>query len=191
MLLCALVALGQLVCRGALLWGLLAAEDPWMHIPDPDLAQADAVLVLLALAVALPTLATWMVWIGLSYARVTQLEGASWGSTPAWAALSWLIPVGNLVLPRGPLEDLWCNAVSASQRPLPQVSGLVRGFWGAWVAAWLVTGVSLWMTESSPAMVLPNAALHLLAPLARAACLVAAAAVAGSLGLRLLSTRKE
>lgn len=184
------MTLGQLVCRSALLWGLLTAEDPWMHIPDPTLAQADAVLVLLALAVAMPTLAVWMVWIGLSYARITGLEGASWGSTPVWAALSWMIPIGNLVLPRGPLEDVWCNAVPADQRPLPQVPALVRGFWGAWVAAWLVTGGSLWMTESSPAMVLPNAALDVLAPLARAACLASAAAVAGSLGLRLLRTRR-
>lgn len=101
----------------------------------------DLGIMLLSLAIGV----TMLVWL---YRVFTELKGRAHYS-PGWAVGSWFIPIANFILPAFVLKDAW-----RTSRGNEQGSGLVYGFWVAWIAQtiWTMADQPGFDGELSPLM---------------------------------------
>jgi hypothetical protein len=135
-----------LVVASAVGFAVLVAQGllgPPITVPARDVAAKVAILAvglgallasggLLGAAVAVP------MWTHRCYRNLPAL-GSRGHLSPAWAAVSWFIPVANLVLPWVVLRDLWAAPGPASRR---------RWALGAWWTAWLLAGAA-WIASTA------------------------------------------
>jgi len=92
---------------------------------------------LLELAIGVTTL----MWL---YRTFSDMKGRTRYS-PGWAVGSWFIPIANFILPAFVLKDAW-----RSSRGSERGSGLVYGFWTAWIAQTVFTIANTPMGDGLP-----------------------------------------
>jgi hypothetical protein len=125
----------------ALLDQLTAAEEATIGI--------DGILTLASLTIAVLVI----VWWYQAYLAIQRLEPSGLRWSPGWAIGGWFIPFANLVIPKRVLDEV--DRVSAAaedgsveawrNRPRIRVAAV---WWGFWVAAVVLRGMGLVMTQS-------------------------------------------
>lgn len=111
LVLCGVVAAGSLiadVARFVFIGDLLG--DPTSADLRGQLQFADdwqALVGLLVVAVSLPTIVLFLIWVYRVAENVPVLGSPRWPLRPVWAVAWWFVPVANLILPKRVLDDIW------------------------------------------------------------------------------------
>lgn len=123
------------------LGALTAAEEATLGI--------DGVLTLASLTIAVLAI----VWWYQAYLAIQRLEPSGLRWSPGWAIGGWFIPFANLIIPKRVLDEV--DRVSGAAE-----AGTIDGWreratlrvaavwWGFWVAAVVLRGVGIVMTQS-------------------------------------------
>jgi hypothetical protein len=119
-------------------WGQLDLTNRLTHDPatvtDAELATWDArlhQLSILQIVLYLATGVTFIAWFHRAYQNLVAFGTEALRYTAGWAIGAWLVPVGNLILPKQITDDLW----RATDPGLPDQAG----------AAWKQVRVPPWL----------------------------------------------
>ncbi|MEU1163602.1 DUF4328 domain-containing protein [Streptomyces sp. NPDC005921] len=89
----------------------------------------------------------FLVWLGRVRGNARVLSGRAPRYRGVWVLLGWVVPIGNLWIPRGVVAEVYRD--SAPGRRLPRVVDL---WWGLWLVG-LVSGVGLVHGDSTDELV--------------------------------------
>ncbi|MER5525140.1 DUF4328 domain-containing protein [Streptomyces sp. NPDC002677] len=132
-------------------------------------SSAGAVLTVLCAVV-------FLMWLGRVRDNAWLLSGQAPRYSGIWVFLGWVIPLGNLWIPRGIVADVFRD--SAPERRLPWV---VNVWWGFWLLG-LVSGVGLLSSDTTDELI--ARAYEDVWPLVLSDLALVAAAVAGAFAIR-------
>jgi Domain of unknown function (DUF4328) len=128
--------------RGPWLIQRALSEDAILE-SSPTLAGMTS---LFAFAIVASAIAV-MVWFKGAYDNAVPLGAAGLRYTPGWAIGGWLIPIGNLFIPKQLADDLWRSsdpalpADAGHHWKFTPVPGVLHLWWIAWLLRWLLTVV--------------------------------------------------
>jgi hypothetical protein len=89
----------------------------------------------------------FLVWLGRVRGNARVLSGRAPRYSGFWVLLGWVIPIGNLWIPRGIVADVYRD--SAPEWRLPRV---VNVWWGLWLVG-LVSGAGLVYSDSTDELI--------------------------------------
>jgi hypothetical protein len=121
-------------------WALALRDERAAAMPDTERLEAfegaSATVGALQSLGFLVTALAFLLWFRAADRAVRELGATGHRLGPAWSLWGWVIPVGNLVIPKLMTNDLWRGAGGPDAR-----AGGVPGWLDAWWGAWLVAGV--------------------------------------------------
>ncbi|MFD3581980.1 DUF4328 domain-containing protein [Streptomyces sp. NPDC058683] len=132
-------------------------------------SSAGAVLTVLCAVV-------FLMWLGRVRDNARVLSGRAPRYSGIWVPVGWVIPIGNLWIPRGIVADVFRD--SAPERRLPWI---VNVWWALWLVG-LVSGVGLMNSDSTDELI--ARAYGDVRPLVLSDLALVAAAVAGAFVVR-------
>lgn len=142
-----LTGLLVLVTAGAEAWRYtLLLDSRFDAVPAGPLHVSDALVVTGGVVSLLSSLLAGAVTMGwLVHASATAAQAAAvTRARRSWQLVAGvLVPGVNLVLPGAALAELEHAALGADPTRRPRPSSLVRGWWAAWAAGLLMTGITL------------------------------------------------
>jgi hypothetical protein len=118
----------------------------------------------------------FLMWLGRVRDNARVLSGRAPRYSGIWVLLGWVIPIGNLWIPRGIVAEVFRD--SAPERRLPWI---VNVWWGFWLVG-LVSGVGLMSSDSADELI--ARAYDDVWPLVLSDLALVAAAVAGAVVVR-------
>jgi hypothetical protein len=111
-----------------------AIDDPSGSADQIELRdELTTVTAIIALAVSLPAMIAWMVWMTRAYGNLDALAPAAKRHWTGWAWLGWIVPIMNLFRPKQVANDIWRASAPGS---LP-------AWLQAWWTLWIVTEVAV------------------------------------------------
>ncbi|MEV6762501.1 DUF4328 domain-containing protein [Streptomyces sp. NPDC051105] len=125
----------------------------------------------------------FLLWLGRVRDNARTLSGRAPRYSGIWVLLGWVIPIGNLWIPRGIVADVFRD--SAPERRLPWV---VNVWWALWLVG-LVSGTGLMSRDSTDDLI--ARAYDDVWPLVLSDLALVAAAVAGAFVVRAVSRVQE
>jgi hypothetical protein len=115
--------------------------DPGLISDIEDQEDLRGTYAALVLAALLASAVTWILWQQRARACAKGLGAGGQRHSEPLAAFSWIIPIGNLWLPKQVTDDLW--RASDPEAPVPtNIEGKpVWGLINLWWALWIIGGI--------------------------------------------------
>ncbi|WP_239477415.1 DUF4328 domain-containing protein [Streptomyces sp. CS147] len=136
------LALHAVASLGAALTQLNLLGDTFESSTEPEALTFTWTIMQAGAAVALA--AAWLIWCSRTRAAAEEFAPGRLRYSPAMAVGSWLIPFGNLYLPKQIADDVW----HASSPPSPTGATAPRTrlniWWGCWVFTMLTSPLYYW-----------------------------------------------
>ncbi|AXE87331.1 DUF4328 domain-containing protein [Streptomyces sp. Go-475] len=188
---CAVVGLGlaAVVLAARAVWhvrlalaGQPASGGPEHRLPTA-LEDSYHVVASLSAAVTLVCAVAFLLWLDRVRDNARALSGTAPRYAYGWLFLGWVVPVGNLWIPRGMVAD-----VHRSVFPDRRLPSVVNWWWGLWLAG-MAGGVGLVYSDSTDEVI--ARAYTGVVPLLIADLLIIAAAAAAALVVRTLTAAQQ
>jgi hypothetical protein len=111
-----------------------------------DLVEALQALAFIAAVVA------WLTWSARAYGNLRLFGTRQARHTTAWVLGAWFVPFANLVKPYQVVKELWVRSRdgNATKEASDDAgTGLLAGWWAAWIAMNVVSQISTKVTEQA------------------------------------------
>lgn len=136
------LALYAMASLGAAITQLNMVGDTFKWSSDADDLTFPWTIIQAGTTVALAV--AWLIWCSRTRAVAEEFAPGRLRYSPAMAVRSWLIPFGNLYLPKQIADDVWHASSPPSRTGATAPSARLHIWWGCWVFTVLTSPLFYW-----------------------------------------------